>query len=76
MVAQTAEQVREQVRAELVALIHAVVDATSYDQAEAALVALRSHSQGATIRQFLNEHLDQLLGHLVAYYAGLQRVTP
>jgi transposase-like protein len=70
------EQVREQVRAELVALIHAVIDAPSYEQAEAALVTLRSHPQGATISQFLNEHLDQILVHLVAYYAGLQRVTP
>jgi len=71
-----ADQVREQVRAELVALIHAVVDATSYEQAEVALVTLRRHPQGAAIGQFLNEHLDQILVHLVAYYAGLQRVTP
>lgn len=71
-----AETVRSQVRAELVALIHAVVDAQSYEQAEAALVALRSHPQGAAIAQFLNEQLDSILVHLVAYYAGLQRVTP
>jgi hypothetical protein len=71
-----AEAVREQVRAELVALRHAVVDAPSYAPAEAALVTLRSHPQGATISQFLNQHLDQILVHLVAYYAGLQRVTP
>ena len=71
-----AEAVREQVRAELVALIHAVIDAKSYEQAEAALVTLRSHPQGAAIGQFLNEHLDRILVHLVAYYAGLQRVTP
>ena len=60
----------------MVALIHAVVDAASYEQAEAALVILRSHPQGAAISQFLNEHLDRILVHLVAYYAGLQRVTP
>jgi len=71
-----AEAVREQVRVELVALIHAVVDAKSYEQAEAALVTLRSHPQGAASAQFLNKHLDRLLVHLVAYYAGLQRVTP
>ncbi len=71
-----AEAVREQVRVELVALIHAVVDAKSYEQAEAALVTLRSHPQGAAIAQFLNEHLDRILVHLVAYYAGLHRVTP
>ena len=71
-----ATAVREQVRAELVALIHGVIDAQSYAQAEAALVILRSHPRGAAIAQFLNEHLDRILVHLVAYYAGLQRVTP
>jgi hypothetical protein len=62
--------------AELLALMHGVIDAHSYEQAEAALVALLSHPQGAAIGQFLNQHLDQILVHLVAYYAGLQRVTP
>jgi len=71
-----AEAVRKQVRRELVALIHGVVDAQSYEQAEAALVTLRRHLQGAAIAQFLNEHLDRILIHRVAYYAGLQRVTP
>jgi len=71
-----AETIREQVRAELVALLHDVIDAQSYAQAEAALVILRSHPQGAAIAQFLNAHLDHILVHLVAYYAGLQRVTP
>ena len=65
-----AEAIREQVRAELVALMHGVIDAQSYEQAEAALVTLRSHPQGAAIAQFLNEHLDHILVHLVAYYAG------
>jgi hypothetical protein len=71
-----AEAIREQVRGELVALTHGVIDAQSYEQAEAALVALLSHPQGAAIGQFLNQHLDRILVHLVAYYAGLQRVTP
>jgi len=60
----------------LVALIHAVIDAQSYEQAETALVALLSHPQGAAIGQFLNAQLDRILVHLVAYDAGLQRVTP
>ena len=71
-----AEAVRAQVRTELVALLHAVIDAQSYAQAEAALVVLRSHPQGVGISQFRNEQLDPILVHLVAYYAGLQRVTP
>jgi len=69
--ADVAEAVREQLRAELV-----VIDAQSYAQAQAALVLLRSHPQRAVIAQFLNEHLDRIRVHLVANYAGLQRVTP
>jgi transposase-like protein/ribosomal protein L18E len=71
-----ADEVRAQVRAELVVLIHGVIDAGSYEQAEVALVALLSHPQGAAIGQFLNQHLDRILVHLVTYYAGLSRVTP
>jgi transposase-like protein len=71
-----ADEVRDRVRAELVVLIHGVIDAHSYEQAEVALVALLSHPQGAAIGQFLNEQLDRILVHLVAYYAGLLRVTP
>jgi transposase-like protein len=71
-----ADAVRAQVRAELVGLMHAVIDAQSYEQAEVALVALLSHPQGAAIGQFLNLHLDRILVHLVSYYTGLQRVTP
>jgi hypothetical protein len=71
-----ADAVRTQVRAELVSLMHAVIDAQSYEQAEVALVALLSHPQGAAIGQFLDQHLDRILVHLVAYYAGLSRVTP
>lgn len=71
-----AEQVRDQVRTELVALVHGVIDAQSYEEAEKALGALLAHPQGAVIGKFLNEHLDRVLVHLVAYYAGLQRVTP
>ena len=71
-----ADALRTQVRAELVGLMHAVIDAQSYEQAEVALVALLSHPQGAAIGQFLNQHLDRILVHLLAYYAGLSRVTP
>jgi hypothetical protein len=71
-----ADEVRTQVRAELVVLIHGVIDAHGYEQAEVALVALLSHPQGAAIGQSLNQHLDRILVYLVAYYAGLSRVTP
>ena len=75
-VGEVAEALRYQVAVELVALMHGVIDAQSYAQAEAAPVILRSHPQGAAIAQFLNEHLDHMLVDLVAYYAGLHRVTP
>jgi len=40
------------------------------------LLTYGRYPQGAAIGQFLNVHLDRILVHLVAYYAGLQRVTP
>ncbi len=46
-----------------------MVDAKSYEQAEAAQVTLRSHLQGAASAQFLNAHLGRILVHLVAYDA-------
>ena len=76
-VGEVAEAIRDQVRAELVALMHGVIDAQSYEQAEAALNEnITNNAQRAAIAQFLNEHLDHILVHLVAYYAGLHRVTP
>jgi hypothetical protein len=71
-----ADEVRARVRTELVSLVHGVIDACGYEQAEAALVALLSHPQGAAIGQFLNQHLDRILVHLLDYYTGLSRVTP
>jgi hypothetical protein len=71
-----ADEMRARVRAELVVLIHGVIDACSYEQAEAALLALLNHPHGAAIGQFLNQHLDRILVHLLDYYTGLSRVTP
>jgi transposase-like protein len=73
---ETAEQARKQARTELGELIHQIMDAKSYEQAEAALATLQGHPLGATIGKLLNEQLDRLLVHLLAYYRGLQRVTP
>ena len=73
---EAAAQARQQARAELGALIHQIIDAGSYEQAEAALAALLGHPLGATIGQLLNEQLDRVLVHLLDYYRGLQRVTP
>ena len=73
---EAAEQARQQARAELGSLIHQIMDAQSYDQAEAALATLLGHPLGASIGKLLNEQLDRLLVHLLDYYRGLQRVTP
>jgi hypothetical protein len=71
-----AEQARKQARDELGGLIHQIMDAQSYEQAEAALATLLGHPLGASIGKVLNEQLDRVLVHLLAYYRGLQRVTP
>jgi hypothetical protein len=71
-----AESIRQHTREELGALIHQIVDARSYEQAEAALATLLGHPLGATIGKLLNEQLDRVLVHLLDYYKGLQRVTP
>jgi hypothetical protein len=71
-----AEQARKQARTELGELIHQIMDAKSYEQAETALATLQGHPLGATIAKLLNEQLDRLLVHLLDYYRGLQRVTP
>ncbi len=66
----------EQARDELGGLIHQIMDAHSCEQAEAALATLLGHPLGASIGKVLNEQLDRVLVHLLAYYQGLQRVTP
>ena len=73
---EAAEQARKQARDELGGLIHKIIDAKSYEQAEAALAALLGHPLGATIGKVLNEQLDRVLVHLLNYYRGMQRVTP
>jgi hypothetical protein len=73
---EAAEQARQRARAELGSLIHQILDAHSYAQAEAALATLQGHPLGAPIAEVLNEQLDRVLVHLLDYYRGLQRVGP
>jgi transposase-like protein len=73
---EAAERAREQVRAELGKLIHCIIDAPSYERAEADLATLLGHAQGATIGKLLNEQLDRVLAHLLDYCHGLPRVGP
>jgi hypothetical protein len=72
---EAAEQARQQVRAELTGLMHRVMDAQSYAQAEAALALLLSHAYGARIGQLLNVQLDRILAHVLDVCHGLPRVT-
>jgi hypothetical protein len=71
-----AQQQGAAVRKELVNLIHNIIDATGYAQAEEALQQLRQHPFGAQIAQTLNIHLDRILVYSLDYYQGLQRVSP
>ena len=71
-----AKAARGRVRCELVALIHAVLDARSQEEAEAALVQLRAHQLGAELARQLEECLDAALIHLNAYNRSLARVAP
>jgi hypothetical protein len=73
---EAAKQAGKQARDELSGLIHKIIDAESYEQAEAALATLLGHPLGAAIGKLLNEQLDRLLVHLLNYYRGLHRVTP
>ena len=71
-----AEAAAQQARGELLALLHGVLDAPSYEQAEAALVQLGKHAQGASLAALINEQFDHLLAHTLDYFWALVRVTP
>lgn len=66
----------DQVREELVTLIHGVLDAASYEEAEVYLASLKAHRSGEKIWKFLNVHLDAALMHLLDCHQGLIRVSP
>jgi hypothetical protein len=65
-----------QVRGELIALLHAVLDASSHEQAEQSLQQLRAHPWGKGIAQKVNEQFDRLLYHRLESHRGLLRVGP
>jgi len=71
-----AKTTRQAVRKELTALLHAVVDAPSYEQAELALAQLQAHSCGATLAQKINAQFDRLLFPLLSCHEGLIRIAP
>jgi len=61
---------------ELTALLHAVIDAHSYEQAEKALAELRAHRFGAGLAKRVNEQWDRLLYPLLTCHQGLVRIAP
>ena len=65
LVGEAARRASKRVRGELVGLIRGVLDAQSYDGAEASLAELRTHPQGARICKLLNEQFDAALVHLL-----------
>jgi len=71
-----ATALREQTRAELEALIHGIVDASDYAQAEVQLALLRAHPQGKKLWRKLNEQLDRLLAWRLEGQRGLVRISP
>jgi transposase-like protein len=76
LVGEAAQAAREQARQELVALMHGILDATSYPQAETILAQLSAHPLGLGLGQALWDQLDAALVHLLPYNRGLLRVAP
>jgi len=76
LVGEAAEQAARVVREELVALIHAIMDAQSYAQAEEALERLKRHPLGSGVVKKLQEQFDRLLVYLLDCHRGLLRVAP
>ena len=73
---EVARPMREQVRKELERLIHAVLDAPTYLQAEQALAQLMLYPWGAALGKMLYELLDRLFVYRLPEQRGLLRVTP
>lgn len=71
-----AKVARKQLRRELVSLVAAVLNASSYRQAEAALAKLKAHARGARLGQALGTDLDAAFVHLQKHNRGLGRVAP
>jgi hypothetical protein len=71
-----AKTTAETVRRELTALLHAVIDASGYEQAEQALAQLKAHPFGGPLAKKVNEQFDRLLYPLLACHQGLVRVAP
>jgi transposase-like protein len=73
---QVAQPMQQQLRVELERLIHAVLDAPSYLQAEQELAHLLAHPSGVGLSKILNELLDRLFVYCLPEQQGLLRLSP
>ncbi|HLC01930.1 MAG TPA: transposase [Anaerolineales bacterium] len=73
---EAAKVARDQVRKELVSLIHGVVDAKNEAAAEVALAQLATHRLGAGLAAMLRRDIEKLLVYQIGYNEGLLRVAP
>ncbi len=71
-----AKTTAETVRRELTALLHALIDASGYEQAEQALAQLKAHPFAGPLAKKVNEQFDRLLYPLLACHQGLLRTAP
>ena len=69
-------RLEEDARAEIERLVHAVLDAVSYEAAELALCSLSAHPQGSGVARQLRAVLDEALVHLLPTHQGLSRIGP
>jgi len=76
LMGEEASRARERVREELTTLVHKVLDALSFEQAEEALAQLKAHPQGAGLWQVLNNRFIALLTHLLQACHEVGRVVP
>lgn len=73
---EVAKATQRAVRQELTALLHAVIDAPSHEQAELALAQLQAHAYGARLARKMNEQFDRILFTLLECHRGLVRISP
>lgn len=71
-----AQDARHRARQELTALVHGVLDAPGFDEAEEALATLQAHPRGAGLWAVLNARFLELLTHRMAGHEGVGRVSP
>jgi hypothetical protein len=76
LMGEEAGRVRERVHEELTALVHRVLDAVSFEQAEEGLAQLKAHPQGIGLWQVLNNRFIELLTHLMETCREVGRVAP